>query len=223
MSDSDIIQKVKNLSNAGPIYLHLTLEFDDPFSTWNLRLVVDERFRPYESMTKEELRNLWLFPSLGVPYNGVVAKANKEAFWKEFGHLPGVQETPAGETAVRVSGITPEMEVWFAALADYPVVDEDLYYQKEAETKKEAWDSWVRQEFESALEEHIGEVYEADVSLDLEDEELYKLFLSKISSESEWIEQSDGSLYLDSKFISEAAKAIGPIEFVAAGGSIEFC
>ena len=86
---------------------------------------------------------------------GSVEVANHKVFAEEFGDLPGVHEIHGDfdtyGVAIRLDCITPAMMDIFDGLDNYPVIDEEAMSAVEREAEDEAWDNWVRHDYERAL------------------------------------------------------------------------
>lgn len=92
---------------------------------------------------------------------GSVEVANHRVFLEEFGDLPGVHETHGDfdsyGLAIRLDCITPAMIEVFEGLDNYPVIDEEAMSAVEREAQDEAWDNWVRHDYERALVAALNE------------------------------------------------------------------
>ena len=86
---------------------------------------------------------------------GSVEVANHKVFMEEFGDLPGVHEIHGDfdtyGVVIRLDCITPGMIEIFEGLDNYPVIDEEAMSEVEREAEDEAWDNWVRRDYERAL------------------------------------------------------------------------
>lgn len=81
-----------------------------------------------------------------------------------FGHWAcGWFEIIVVKPGTRVHTVALEIE---ASLADYPVLDEELFSNMECEEHDQDWDSWVCRDFENELtvkfDDHLGELTEED-------------------------------------------------------------
>ena len=68
-----------------------------------------------------------------------------------------------------------ETEDILSALADYPLVDEDLHGQIECEWEDEAWECWVRSDLYGRLDEDLQEAIDDDKTTDAKLFEAYRL------------------------------------------------
>jgi hypothetical protein len=137
----------------------------------------------------------------GSDYSGdSVNVSNYRAFKKRFGDCRGVHEIVGGHgtygIAVRADCFTPEMSEYLERLAVYPILDENICEEIELEARDEAWDSWLKWDFEKALEEEFGvDLY--DLGLD-DDDKLYELFHKAFErANAEWIIQTGNSVTVD--------------------------
>lgn len=97
---------------------------------------------------------------------GSVEFANHKVFVEEFGDLPGVH-TIHGDfdtygVVIRLDCITPAMMEIFERLDNYPVIDEEAMAEVEREAEDEAWDDWVRHDYERAWVAALNEDDEYD-------------------------------------------------------------
>ena len=93
---------------------------------------------------------------------------------------------------------------WAAVLSDYPVADESDWSELESEEEQEAWDSWGRSDWRSAVEKVLQELapddadsYWADELLDtVEDDALDRLW-ADVSQSLNWSceHRSDGPTF----------------------------
>jgi hypothetical protein len=92
---------------------------------------------------------------------GSVEVANHRVFTNEFGDLPGVHEIYGDfdtyGVVIRLDCITPRMIEIFEDLDNYPVIDEEAMSEVEREAEDEAWDNWVRHDYERALAAALNE------------------------------------------------------------------
>jgi hypothetical protein len=92
---------------------------------------------------------------------GSVEVANHKVFMEEFGDLPGVHEIHGDfdtyGVVIRLDCITSQMIEIFGGLDNYPVIDEEAMSEVEREGEDEAWDSWVRHDYERALTAGLNE------------------------------------------------------------------
>ena len=92
---------------------------------------------------------------------GSVEVANHKVFLEEFGDLPGVHEIHGDfdtyGVVIRLDCITPRMFEVFDGLDNYPVIDEEAMSEVEREAEDEAWDNWVRHDYERALVAALNE------------------------------------------------------------------
>lgn len=99
---------------------------------------------------------LEVYPCGGYDGSGLVNKSNYEVFIKEFGELDGVYESQGwmGTYAVFIKPellLNKEIYETLAALCDYPCLDDTVHSEMENEAQQEAWEDWVRSDFETAI------------------------------------------------------------------------
>lgn len=163
-------------------------------------------------------------------YSGsLVDKANVQALANEYGDAEGVIEIYGSHgtsgIAFRVEDVTPEMAEAFAALQDYPILNEELHTELELEAQQEAWDSFVRTDFKAALgkngkawlDEIGGEVLADDPQLysevedalediaeQIDEEELFRLFNEAADKANVyWLNEQGDSVSIDVDRIAE--------------------
>jgi hypothetical protein len=106
---------------------------------------------------------------------GSVEVANHRVFREEFGYLAGVHEIHGDfdsyGLAIRLDCITPAMIEVFEGLDRYPVIDEEAMSAVEREAEDEAWDNWVRHDYERALVAalNVDEEYATDPTHEFRD------------------------------------------------------
>ena len=92
---------------------------------------------------------------------GSVEVSNHRVFTDEFSDLPGVHEIYGDfdtyGVVIRLDCITPRMIEVFEGLDGYPVIDEEAMSEVEREAEDEAWDNWVRRDYERALVAALNE------------------------------------------------------------------
>jgi hypothetical protein len=92
---------------------------------------------------------------------GSVEVANHKVFLEEFGDLPGVHEIHGDfdtyGVVIRLDCITSRMVAVFTALSNYPVICEEVLSDVEREAEDEAWDNWVRRDYERAVVAALNE------------------------------------------------------------------
>jgi hypothetical protein len=187
----DLRDRCKSLSDIGECYLasydgskggdiHWVRYVPGPPLTW-------------ESLQDSEFQRVYFSPN-GFESSSAVGRSNKEYVLEKYGDLPGVVQTNFLGLAIRVADLTEEMMEEFAALQNYPVLDDDRHSEMERESQRESWANWVAEEFTTKLEAK----FDADIdSCDVEDDELFRFFCDRLNSVGgEWIEESDGGWYI---------------------------
>lgn len=114
---------------------------------------------------------------------------------------------------VRVNGEpTPAFKVLHEcamALANYPVLDDSDFSEREAEEENEAWSNWGARDFRRALASLPGHSHEVEFFEVLSDETL-RVAWEKINPNGEWvIHESDGCYFpFDSSFGARAGACV---------------
>lgn len=79
------------------------------------------------------------------------------------------------DDAGRPTKIAAILKKWFDALKDYPVADENLLSEMEAEERDEDWENWYAREFRRALEK-LYDIEEVDSDEFIDNDTLYRVF-----------------------------------------------
>jgi hypothetical protein len=99
-----------------------------------------------------------------------------------------------------------------SSLADYPLLDEHAQIEEQMEAENEAWESWVRSDFTTALEKRFGFI-DDDLN-DLDEDALFEIFRQAMeNSNTYWEEESGANMYIDLKRVVEG---VDEDEFFAA-------
>lgn len=117
-------------------------------------------FSPVKSLDdadKITLRKLYLMPRYcsGSDYSGDSVTVTNYRAWKEqfpadsFVDVYGWYGSYG--IAIRAHKLTTEMVETLDSLANYPLLDDDLHSEIEREAENDAWDSWVKSDFQKEL------------------------------------------------------------------------
>jgi hypothetical protein len=155
----------------------------------------------------------YLVPSMlsGSDYTpgGLVPKSNYEYFckrWKEgegawWGTAHGGYNTYA--IVIDTQAVPPDVEDDLVDLLDkitneYPLADEALHSELEMEAQNAAWESWVKDDFQRALEKEFDQEFGTELSDKAFDQRLYELFHESFeASNAEWINEDGDSMHVD--------------------------
>jgi hypothetical protein len=119
-------------------------------------------------------------------------KALKESLPAEYEDAAEYIEYSGGfgtfALAIRLDALTPELLETLEVLEDYPVIDESLWSELETESQNEAWDSWAKADFRTALAKALVSAYEASPASDQLDGETDQDYAGGYDSAVEWLE-----------------------------------
>jgi hypothetical protein len=92
--------------------------------------------------------------------SSAVERSNHRVFMEEHGEKPGVYEIYGSHgsqaIALRLSLQDKDIEATLAALADYPLIDEEDMSRLEMEMQEEAYESWAGADFIREVEKELG-------------------------------------------------------------------
>lgn len=87
-----------------------------------------------------------------------------------------------------------------ACLADYPLLDDDLHSQVEMEWEEEAWDSYVRYDLYSAMDEELQEAIDEQKPTD---GKLYEAYRLAMESTNTYPTPEQAGVHIDTKRIQD--------------------
>jgi hypothetical protein len=161
----------------------------------------------YASPTGRYLVPSWLSGSDYTP-GGLVPLSNYKAWCKQFpdgegvwwGNAPGGYNTYA--IVIDTQAVPEDLEDTVAeflnGLQDYPLADEDLHSELEMEAQNAAWESWVKDEFKSAIEKEYEQEFGDKLPDKVFDEQLYELFHCAFDAiNAEWINENGDSMHVN--------------------------
>jgi hypothetical protein len=127
--------------------------------------------------------------------SGAVEVSNHRVFLERYSKLPNVYDVYGGygtfAVAIRLDSVTPEMVEDFEALDNYPVLDEDDHSEVEMDSENEAWDSFVRHDFEQALTKQFPAL--EDTIEELSTDQVWSLFLMLMDRTNTYWEHESGN------------------------------
>jgi hypothetical protein len=173
-----------------------------------------------QDLSDDELRRVWFSP------NGfdktIVGRSNSRVLEKLF--WSDIYDNPVLGTCFRVYFMSLGIIEVLESLADYPLLDEDVYHEEMAEAQEELWNDWLKSEVVSEIEDFLRKEYGASyVEVDYrcgDEEEFFKLFWEKLNETGgEWVEEQDG---LSCRGYTEAARAFALKELMPIGLSVFF-
>jgi hypothetical protein len=133
----------------------------------------------------------------GSDYSGdSVTVANYRAFLESFGNVDGVFEVRGGHgtyaIAIRLStlGENEEIRQCLDQLEEYPLIDDDTWFDVENAARDDAWDSWVKQDFRIAMGSRMGEDFNFD---SVDDGDLRMFFEESASVANEYWQNETGN------------------------------
>lgn len=158
----------------------------------------------------EETGDLYFYVpyASGGNYSGsTVESANAKCIEEEFGKNEWVHHVYGGygtyAVAIGLTGLFTcdddtfdELCEVIESLADYPVIDEEVLCQLEADESNVAWNSWARDDFVRALEKDCGGEYDFEWPADPE----FRMFFEDRCNKSDtyWYCEGSGSdMYVD--------------------------
>ena len=171
-----------------------------------------------ESRTKED--GAWCMPDIlqSSDYSGgTVELSNYQVFMRDFGGRPGVHGVYGGHgtRAIALSPVAladPEIREVLEGLEDYPLVDEEHLSMLESELSDEAWDSWVRRDFEAEMCECLNLLLDDDLTVcptcALDDADLRELFERAREKDNIYWEAEGTSMTIRVGSVVEAARIL---------------
>lgn len=102
--------------------------------------------------------------------------------------------------AIRLDAVTEDLLETLEALEDYPLIDESLHSELEIESQNEAWESWAKDEFRTALGQALSAQYEASSASDQREGETDADYTARYDSAVDWLE--DGAEISDDNLSS---------------------
>jgi hypothetical protein len=158
----------------------------------------------------EPQANDFIMPKLctGSDYAGdSVTVANHRAFLALFGTIAGVFDVYGGYStyavAIRLDAVTEDMLEVFAALQDYPLINEETHSEVEMEAEDASWECYARDDFRKLAATKFPALDIEEISAD----ELYRIF-RELSDRSNtyWQNETGNSAYIDLDRVIECAK-----------------
>ena len=124
----------------------------------------------------------------------VVNRANHKVLWEDHeDHLVQVSDALGAETLMVPLNASIPVELYesICGLSDYPILDESVMYELEAEIEEENWDSWGRSEFMRIVESAAAKAGE---EYDFEDHDLADELRDEVANECDYLHwQSEGA------------------------------
>jgi hypothetical protein len=127
--------------------------------------------------------------------SGSVEVSNHRVFLEKYGELPNVHDVYGGygtfAVAVRLDSITPEMLEDFAALENYPVLNDEDHSEVEMEAENEAWENCYRSDFTRELSKAFPE--HEDTIASWSNEQVDTLFYALMERTNTYWEHESGN------------------------------
>ena len=154
-----------------------------------------DRYRLYEDPMKGPK---YYLPELmtGSDYSGdSVTKSNYRVFLEQFKEIDGIHDVYGDysrySVAIREDCLTEEMIEILESLANYPVIDEVDMSMLEMDLELEAWESWIKSDFQRELHKKFDK--EDPYVIDkISDNKLYELFSDKMEESNTYYVHEEG-------------------------------
>lgn len=161
----------------------------------------------------------YLLPALlsGSDYSGsIVERANYQKFADEFtsGNNEWWIYTPGGHGTFGIlidmqgvpDDVSTDVAEFLNGLHDYPLADEELHSEMEAEAQEEAWRNWAERDFAHELQKKFRGAEQLEEILDsvLHDDDMLVKLRSLFDNARDvanvyWENQQGGDMYIDMK------------------------